>query len=372
MNDQERSPRANILIVDDTPANLELLGSLLRSLNYKVRAVTSGKNALSAMSARIPDLVLLDINMPGMDGYQVCTAIKADPAFRDIPVLFISAWDDTSNKLRAFEVGGVDFIRKPFQQEEVLARVQVHLRLRQRELDLRTANQQLLELERQRDGLTHMVVHDMRSPLTGISLGLGYLGDAIPEALADARATVVELSHAVAHLSDMTQQMLIVSQAEAGTMPLERTDCDVCSLVQEEVAAHKRTAGKQTLEVAAAGPIEACIDRPIIGRVVGNLLGNAMKFAPQAGIIRVSIEKESRTVRVSVTDNGPGIAHEHHQKIFDKFGQADLGRQKRTGVGLGLAFAKLAVEAHGGKIGVVSAPGCGSTFWFTLPQSESV
>ncbi|MEI6149444.1 MAG: response regulator, partial [bacterium] len=166
----------DILVVDDTTANLQLIAGMLKDRGYRVRPVPSGKLALQAIQKEQPDLILLDINMPEMNGYEVCTILKADEALKEIPVLFISALDETMDKIKAFAVGGVDYITKPFQFEEVEARVKTHLKLRRLQLELERQNRQLREnyeqlkkLEDLRDNLTHMVVHDMRSPLMGIT-----------------------------------------------------------------------------------------------------------------------------------------------------------------------------------------------------------
>ncbi|MCX5793715.1 MAG: response regulator [Elusimicrobia bacterium] len=158
-----------VLMVDDTPANLELLSGMLKGRGYKVRAAVSGKLALQAARNDPPDLILLDINMPEMDGYAVCGELKADEKLKDIPVIFLSALNETMDKVKAFGSGGVDYITKPFQFEEVEARVATHLELhRQRQLLQENFNE-LRELKKLRDGLVDMIIRDLRPPLTGIS-----------------------------------------------------------------------------------------------------------------------------------------------------------------------------------------------------------
>src|SRR3989339_730306 len=167
---QQKSP--DILVVDDTPANLQLLTGMLKERGYRVRPVPSGKLAIQAARSQTPDLILLDVNMPEMNGYEVCEQFKADAALREIPVLFISALGETMDKMKAFAVGGVDYVTKPFQFEEVDARVQTHLKLRRLQIEQERQNRQLREsydqlkkLEELQDNLTHMIIHDMRSPL---------------------------------------------------------------------------------------------------------------------------------------------------------------------------------------------------------------
>ena len=166
------TPVPNILVVDDTPANLQLLAGMLKDRGYKPRTVSSGERALEAARLMRPDLVLLDVNMPMMDGFEVCEHMKADPDLKNIPILFISALTDTTVKVKAFRVGGDDYITKPFQFEEVEARVQTQLDLHRQRRELQTSYEQLRHLEELRDNLTHMVVHDMRSLLMAITAPL--------------------------------------------------------------------------------------------------------------------------------------------------------------------------------------------------------
>lgn len=171
---KSKNPPA-ILMVDDTPANLELLSGMLKGRGYKVRAAVSGKLALQASRNDPPDLILLDITMPEMNGYEVCAELKADERLKDIPVIFLSALTETIDKVKAFGTGGVDYITKPFQFEEVEARVETHLELRRQKLQLQENYNELRELKELRDNLVNMLIHDLRPPLTGIRAHLEHI-----------------------------------------------------------------------------------------------------------------------------------------------------------------------------------------------------
>ena len=160
-NSTVHQPVPSIMVVDDTPANLRLLTGMLKERGYKVRPVSSGKFALQTAKHDPPDLILLDIIMPEMNGYEVCECLKADEQLSGIPVIFISALNETMDKVKAFKVGGVDYVTKPFQFEEVQARVATHLELRRQKRLVQESNEQLRKLEELRDNLVHMVVHDM-------------------------------------------------------------------------------------------------------------------------------------------------------------------------------------------------------------------
>ncbi len=362
------SAPATILVVDDTPANLRLLTTMLRDGGYKVRPVSGGEMALRAVEARAPDLVLLDVNMPGMDGYEVCRRLKADPRWADIPVLFISALTDTADKVRAFQAGGVDYVGKPFQFEEVDARVRTHLELRRKSLALAESLARLQEMEQMRDTLTHMIAHDMRSPLLALQISVQLLADAVIANDADAANLATMARRGAAQVVEMVSQMLDVSRLEAGKMELQRANTDIVELARESLATLRPLASSRVLELEAPDRLLAEFDRNLIRRVIGNLLANAIKFTDAAGHIRVEIRTVDGNARVAVVDDGPGIPPDQHEHIFEKFGQTTGGARK-GGSGLGLTFCRMAVEAHGGMIGLESTPGQGSTFWFTLPRT---
>ena len=370
MNTPQPHDSANILVVDDTAANLQLLTGMLKGRGYRVRPVSSGEMALRAVETHAPDLILLDISMPEMDGYEVCRRLKEDERWRDIPVLFISALSDTEDKVRAFQAGGIDYVGKPFQFEEVDARVRTHLALHRQQLELKDNYRRLQAMERLRDNLTHMIAHDMRSPLLALQLSLGLLDDAIPPGNTDDASVLDNAKLGVRQLIEMVSQMLDVSRLEAGKMELKLESCDLVALAAEAVAALRPLAESRVLSVAPESPVPATCDHDLIRRVITNLVGNAIKFTATTGRIAVAAAADNNRVRVAVTDDGAGIPPEKHHLLFEKFGQV-ADRSRRGGFGLGLAFCKMAVEAHGGTIGVESAPGRGSTFWFSLPVAAS-
>jgi two-component system sensor histidine kinase/response regulator len=362
--------KANVLIVDDTPANLQLLAGLLRERGYKPRPAPSGKLALQAAQAEPPDLVLLDINMPEMDGYEVCAKLKADDRLKDVPVIFISALTETLDKVKAFQAGGVDYVTKPFDAEEVGARVQTHLTLRRLQKDLQQRYQELEALQQLRDGLVHMIVHDLRSPLNSV---MGYIDLLRTDTTAtlELRARFTnEAYDAAAEMAELISTLLDINRMEAREMPVDRQATDLCAVAADALRSLGGLAvGRDVSQANPDGAVSSNCDAGLIRRVIGNLLGNALKFTPGSGAITVTVSRSNARPRIVVTDTGPGIPAEFLGKVFDKFSQAGAGRAtKRYSTGLGLAFCKLAVEAHGGAIGVTSEVGAGSHFWFELPE----
>ncbi len=365
----EHSETADILVVDDTPANLQLLAGLLKKRGHKVRPVPSGKLALQAARRQPPDLILLDINMPEMDGYAVCAELKADPRLAEIPVIFISANTEVLDKVKAFSAGGVDYVTKPFQFEEVEARVCTHLELCRQKRLLKENLESLSKLAILRDNLTHMIVHDMRSPLMAVACCLDLLRPLL-EGKDEDTVRFWKLGQVSAkELTDMCNALLDVSRLEAGQMPVTCEPCDLLAMAGEAAADIAPLADFRKILIQVQGaPVSVTADKGLLHRVLVNLINNAVKYAPGGSEVVVSVTGSGEAVRVEVTDTGRGIAPEDHQKIFEKFGQVagDQGGAKHS-CGLGLTFCKLAVEAHSGQIGVNSEVGKGSTFWFTLP-----
>ena len=248
--------------------------------------------------------------------------------------------------------------------------MRTHLALRRQERQLQKNYDQLQELERLRDSLVHMIVHDMRSPLTVILTALELLENTPLSGESDNGELLAVARGAVTGLNEMTTQLLDISRLEAGKMPLDKKNQDLVAILQQTLESLAPVAAGRRLELQAPGSLSAVCDRALVSRVVANLVSNAFKFTPPDGTVLVALASQASRARVSITDTGCGIASDYHQKIFDKFSQAEL-RNKRTGTRLGLAFCKLAVEAHGGNIGVESELGKGSTFWFTLPLEPS-
>ena len=364
---------STILVVDDTHSSLKLLTDILRAAGYLVRPADSGELALASAAENPPDLILLDISMPEMDGFEVCRRLKSQERLRDIPVIFISALSETTDKVKAFAAGGVDFVTKPFQAAEVEARARTHLELRRQARLLQENYEALRRLEELRDNLVHMIVHDMRSPLMAMSGCFELLQKELAAAGAGPRRLVQRGLNAAAELTAMCDDLLDVSRLEAGQMPVHREPCDLLSLLSDAMVETKLPADSRGVAVRIAGqPVHASVDRGLIYRVIGNLLLNAIKHSPEKSVIKAGIRTVGGSVRVEVSDMGSGIPPEYHEKIFEKFCQLQARKEgHKHSTGLGLTFCKLAVQAHGGEIGVESRVGEGSTFWFTLPPAGS-
>jgi two-component system, sensor histidine kinase and response regulator len=362
---------ASILVVDDTPANLQVLVGMLKEHGHRVRPVLDGRLALRAAKAEVPDLILLDINMPDMNGFEVCEQMKADPKLAETPVIFISGNNETADKVRAFSVGGVDYVTKPFQMAEVEARVATHLELRRKRRELQTSLESLRRLETLRDSLVHMIVHDLRSPLAAISACLEVIKwDAEEQHRRELASDVETALHATRTIIRLVNSVLDVSKMEGTEMRLQLALHDISTVARESTDELESLVGtRQMIRELPDEPVMALVDRDVVARIMQNLLGNALKFTPSGGVISLSVEATEDMVRVAVSDTGPGIPKEYRERVFEKFGQVEaISRGQRFSTGLGLTFCRLAVDAHGGRIGVDSEVGHGSVFWFVLPR----
>ena len=237
------------------------------------------------------------------------------------------------------------------------------------QLDLQLRYEELQRLQNLRDGLVHMIVHDLRSPLTSVMGYLDLLRSELPLSVDDRGTFIGEAYTGAAQMAEMISSLLDIGRLEAGEMPVDRQVADLCDVTAEAVRSlGGLTIGRDVAQLAPAGAVPLHCDAALIRRVVGNLLGNALKFTPASGSITVTVSRSDGRPRVEVADTGPGIPADFLGRVFDKFSQAGEGRsRKRYSTGLGLAFCKLAVEAHGGTIGVSSEVGKGSRFWFELP-----
>jgi two-component system, sensor histidine kinase and response regulator len=365
---QTREAAGSVLVVDDTIENLRLLSDLLGEHGYDVRAVTSGRQALQSVAHDPPDVVLLDITMPDMDGYEVCRSLRTLESSKDVPVIFLTALTDTADKVRAFDAGAVDYVTKPFQFAEVVARVRTHVTLRRAQAALAASYDRLRELERLRDDLVHMVVHDMRAPLSVLKVNLGLLKGPVAALEDDSRADLDGAIDSARALVQMANDLLDVSRLEAGRMPIESAPCDLARMVRDVRGALRTIDLERPIDVDADGAVTVSCDGSLVRRVVENLVGNALQHTPAGSRVSIQVASRPGRARVAVHDEGPGVPAEARERIFEKFGTV-AARSERSyhSAGLGLAFCKLAIEAHGGTIAVEPRVPAGSTFWFELP-----
>ena len=404
---QTEDIKGNILIVDDTPENLQVLSATLSEQGYKVRGVVKGQMAIRAARSSPPDLILLDIRMPEMDGYEVCQNLKADPQTQNIPIIFISALDEALDKVKAFTVGGVDYITKPFQVEEVLARVQHQLTICRLSQQLQDQNQKLQQEIEERikaeksaaaaskaksEFLANMS-HELRTPLNAI-LGFTQVLSRTADLSTEQREYLGIINRSGEHLLELINDVLDLSKIEAGIVSLDETNFDLYRLLDNLEEMFQIKAEQKNLQLVVLVPshvpqyIKA--DAKKLRVCLINLLGNAIKFTEYGTVtLRVSLAGDGitdlrdkvssknnnyrqissqyfTTLHFELEDTGPGIAPQDINSLFDAFIQTETGRKSAEGTGLGLTITRKFVQLMGGDITVSSRVGEGSIFKFDI------
>lgn len=360
-----------ILVVDDTPANIDILLQILEPQGLKIFVASSGEVALKLVSQVSLDLILLDVMMPGIDGFETCRRLKLQENAANVPIIFITAKNETKDIVKGFSLGGVDYITKPFRNEEVCARVFTHLKLRDLVQELERKNGKLIELNDLKTKFLGMASHDMRNPLASIH-GFSKLllndGDSLPEETR--REFLQSIQQVTNKLLELLNDLLDVSMIESGQLDLKLNSGSLERLIQERVGVIRIFSEKKNMKIHLDLETipDAVVDANRIGQVLDNLLSNAVKFSPPGKNIFVSLREEGTNAVVRVRDEGPGISAEDQTKLFHHFQKLNA---KPTGgessSGLGLAIAKRMVEAHNGVLKVESELDRGSTFGFEIP-----
>ncbi len=367
---QENKPK--ILCVDDEKLNLKLLQILLVPEGYEFQGADSGETALSQVAQDPPDMILLDIMMPTMSGFEVLQKLRADEKTRLIPVIMITALREIEDRVKALEAGCDDFISKPFDKSELLARVKSLLRIKFLHDEVENSYKKLKQLESLKDSLTYMIIHDLNNPLAGIMGNLQLLQMEIGKTLGDEQRNSLEIALLSSEdMKRMIENLLDINKMEEGKIKLRGEDFKLDEAAREVVERMQVTArweNKSILLEAGEQLPDIYADKELIKRVIGNLINNAMKHIPQKGTIRVKVvfKNDEHIFYLQVEDNGEGIPQEYLEKVFDKFVQVE-DKKAKMGRGLGLTFCKMAVEAHQGTIRVESEVGRGSTFTVKLP-----
>ncbi len=356
--------KACILIVDDTPANLRVLMKILSKKGYKVLVARNGILALQSVLSSRPDLILLDIMMPNMSGYEVCEHLKSNKQTHDIPIIFMSASDELFNKVKAFSVGGVDYITKPFQTEEVLARVKTHLTIHYLQRDLEKRNAEL-------DAFAHTVAHDLKNPIsamiTSISMLIDYCSDVDDTDIKELLFILLEGGKNAARIID---EILLLAGTGRGNVILEPLDManiisKVKKLIKPMIDEYHGIIVHPSTWATALG------HAPWIEQVWINYISNALKYGGHPPHIQLGFTAQvDGTISFWVRDNGSGLSHESQATLFKEFTRLD--KVKAEGYGLGLSIARRIVEKLGGEVGVKSEIGKSSVFYFTLPQTSTL
>lgn len=367
-NSFQRNRKPTILVVDDQERNVQLVGTLLQLFNYEIVPATSGEQALKRIAARVPDLILLDVLMPGMDGIEACRQIKATAGCEDIPIIFLSAADDKNLVVEGLESGGVDYVAKPFNKAELLSRVNTHIALKE-------SRDQLKLLAADKDELLGMLAHDLKNHLSGMQLSAQLLRDRSAAALDDKSRQLVEnMSDSTTKLLTFVKELLANASVEHSVMTAPQR-INLVDHATMAVRRYREAAAQKQILINLRDPgheVDTSADPEGVGRILDNLISNAVKFSPPGERVTVTVsadDVEGATL-VEVRDGGPGIPEADRERLFRRYSR--LTARPTAGEpssGLGLSISKRLAEMMKGDL-ICDPPGSsGATFRLRLPAA---
>ncbi len=356
--------KISILIVDDASENLHLLRDVLEKRKYQVSTAAGGKELFRVVKKVLPDLILLDIMMPDIDGYTVCRRLKKNPGTANIPVIFITARTKIDDIVKGFESGGVDYVKKPFNTTELLARVQTHI-------ELKKQREKLHELSISKDRFFSIIAHDLRSPFTSIISCSRLLNEAVTTwNKGEIKLIARELDKTSRNTFALLSNLLEWTKIQKNDARTEPEEIDLKNIVILAFSLLEESARIKNISIQnnITETVMLYADNNMTDTIFRNILANAIKFTKNNGKVIISVEKKNGFAKISISDNGVGIKKEIIQDIFNiKIKTSTPGTEGEKGTGFGLLLCKEFVAKNRGEIGVKSSPGKGSTFWFTLP-----
>jgi signal transduction histidine kinase len=372
------SPKARILVVDDNAQNRALAQATLEDEGYEVLLASSGDEGIARVESERPDCVLLDVRMPGTDGFAVCSRIRGLPDARETPVVFLTALRDVDTFDQALRAGGDDFLTKPVRPTELVLRVAAALKLRSMKAELREhydlvrrQRDDLMRLQLQKERLSSFVVHDLKNPVNTLDLHAQLLlrqSDLQPQA----RDAVLHIRAEARSLLRLILNLLDISKSEEGRLSPRLAPVALESLgtnIADAFAARARATGIVLKRDFCVDSVLA--DEDLLRRVLENLIDNGLRQAPAGSTLTLSAVRREDSIELRVADQGRGIPLEQREKVFEAFVQGSTEELlTRTGRGLGLTFCRLAVQAHGGKIWIEDG-NPGATFCVSLPTTPS-
>lgn len=374
MNSDSQAITPTVLIVDDNPNNIKIIALVLRSLSYNLVVATNGQQAIEMVDRTKPDLILLDIMMPQMDGYEACKIIKAKPECENVPVIFITALNESESLVRAFEVGGIDYITKPFNKDELISRVKTHLELKLTRDRLEKTSSNLRELNALKDKLFSVIGHDLRSPLGSIKFSLEMLSAGAIEAGSEIfNDTLGALVKSTDEVFSLLENLLGWAKSQSGNLFIIPENFVVKDMVNSIYLLNKGNINIKKIEFKnnIADETKVFADLNTIKTVVRNLISNAIKFTPENGTIELSTEQKDDKLIIKIRDSGVGIKEENIPKLFNSSEHlSTYGTNREPGSGLGLVLCHDFVIKNEGQIWVESELGVGTTFLVELAAEK--
>jgi len=374
MNDKA-SDKAAILIVDDNIENLHVLIHCLDKADFETFIAQDGESAIEQLNYALPDIILLDILMPGIDGYETCCRLKKNEKTRDIPVIFMSALSETIDKVKGFHAGAVDYIVKPFQHEEVLARIHLHLTLQRQKKELEALNEKLAESNATKDKFFSIIAHDLRGHFNSLIGGTDLLIQYFHKINEEEKIHLLSRIHiASKEAYTLLSNLLEWSRSQTGRIVCEPVKLNLNDVINTNISLFQQSVKEKNIDLinGIREDIFVYADESMLNTVIRNLISNSIKFTHKGGRVRINAGYVGELIEVSVSDTGIGMKEDDVKKLF----RADIhlssrGTAEEHGTGLGLILCKEFVEKNGGKIRIESKEGKGTCSYFTITPPPS-
>ncbi|PSM57203.1 hypothetical protein C4L39_13370 [Clostridium diolis] len=366
-----------ILIVDDNPNNIQVVATIISENGYELGIAMNAIEAYKFLEENIPELILLDVDMPEIDGFEVCSTLKKSSKYKDIPIIFLTVQDEKDDIVKAFDLGAVDYVTKPFNRKELVSRVRTHISLKKTKDELNKKN---LELERtleMKDEFLSIISHEFRTPLNVISSAIQAMNYICCNELSDkAKKYLRMIRQNTFRQLRLVNNLLDITRINAGRIKINKKNVDIVFLTKSIIESIYTYVALKSIDVTFVSLIEKKIigiDDEKYERILLNLLSNATKFTPEGKPIIVTLSSINDKICIEVKDKGIGIPEDKANIIFERFGQVDssLSRQAE-GAGIGLSLVKKFVESLGGSISVKSELGKGSAFTILLPSKTII
>lgn len=364
----------SILVVDDNKENLKVVSNFLKTEGYQIALSLNADDALNILKENKIDLILLDVMMPGTDGFSLCRMLKENPRLQDIPVIFLTAKTETSDLVEGFSVGGVDYITKPFQKEELIARVNNHISLAHAKSQMVKQAEEIRKINRTKDRLYSVIAHDIKSPFANISMLISTLAEGYLEPGSEEYTEILlDINNSTQETYSLLNNLLQWTRSQTGDLELSLEIIPVESLIATTLRLMKQQAAKKQIALTQKidGNPTISADQNMIKSILQNLIGNAIKFTNPGGRISVNAYQQNTFICVEVEDNGLGIPEKNLKKLFVEEGQVTTrGTNDEKGSGLGLLLVKEFVQRHNGTIKVASKEGEGTIFTLSFPVAN--
>ncbi len=365
-----------ILIVDDVPKNIQVVGNILREEGYRIAYALDGTTALELVNNNNFDLILLDVMMPEMDGFTLCSKIKEIDRYKDIPVIFLTAKNDHASLLKGFEIGGVDYVTKPFRARELLVRVNTHVRNKTEHQMLVESVSEFQNMSEKKDKFFSIIAHDMRNPLAAFKSIAELLDKSFDEMTReDIRSYIATISESADRLYDLFQNLMSWSRSKTNSIVYSPQIISLDFVITNVIDLIQINAEKKNIDIYTNYDqlIEFYADVNMLATVLRNLISNAIKFTNPNGLIEIDVKKENDNLHFIVKDNGVGIPQDKITKLFDYHEtKSTVGTSGEKGTGLGLLLCEEFVSKHNGKIWAESQFGHGTQFHFIIPKNDEI